>query len=52
MRYSLEPSYRKYVHGHGFMSFAENIGNKYGKKSFDKSMDVSKTYGKKYGTKL
>ena len=25
MRYSLEPSYRKYAHGHGFMSFAENI---------------------------
>ena len=52
MRYSLEPSYRKYVHGHGFMSFAKNIGNKYGKKLFDKSMDVSKIYGKKYGNKL
>ena len=23
MRYSLEPSYRMYVHGHGFMSFAK-----------------------------
>ena len=52
MRYSLEPSYRKYVHGHGFMSFAKNIGNKNGKKLFDKSMDVSKKYGKKYGNKL
>ena len=52
MRYSLEPSYRKYVHGHGFMSFAKNIGNKYGKKLFDKSTDVSKKYGKKYGNKL
>ena len=48
MRYSLEPSYRKYVHGHGFMSFAKNIGNKYGRKIFDKSIDV----GKKYGNKL
>ena len=52
MRYSLEPNYRKYVHGHGFMSFAKNIGNKYGRKIFDKSMDVSKIYGKKYGNKL
>ena len=34
------------------MSFAKNIGNKYGKKLFDKSMDVSKKYGKKYGNKL
>ena len=52
MRYSLEPRYRKYVQGQGFMSFAKNIGNKYGKKLFDKSMDVSKKYGKKYGNKL
>ena len=28
MRYSLEPRYRKYVQGQGFMSFAKNIGNK------------------------
>ena len=47
MRYSLEPSYRKYVQGHGFMSFAKNIGNKYGRKIFDKSTDVSDKYGRK-----
>ena len=29
MRYSLEPHYRRYVQGQGFMSFARNIGNKY-----------------------
>ena len=52
MRYSLEPRYRKYVQGQGFMPFAKNIGNKYGKKLFDKSMDVSKKYCKKYGNKL
>ena len=52
MRYSLEPRYKKYVQGQGFMSFAKNIGNKYGKKLFDKSMDVSKKYGTKYGNKL
>ena len=38
MRSSLEPHYRRYVQGQGFMSFARNIGNKYGKKMFDKSL--------------
>ena len=52
MRYSLEPSYRKYVHGHGFMSFAKNIGNKYGRKIFDKSIDVGKSMKKEYGKKI
>ena len=52
MRYSLEPHYRRYVQGQGFMSFARNIGTKYGKKLFDKSMDVGKKYGQKYGNKL
>ena len=51
MRDSLEPHYRRYVQGQGFMSFARNIGNKYGKsmissknvrKIFDKSLDVGK----------
>ena len=40
-------SYRKYVQGQGFMSFAKNIGDKYGRKIFDKSIDVSNKYGKK-----
>ena len=52
MRYSLEPSYRRYVQGQGFMSFAKNIGNKYDRKIFDKSINVCKKYGKKYGNKL
>ena len=52
MRYSLEPSYRRYVHGQGFMSFTKNIGNKYGRKIFDKSIDVSKSMKKKYGKKI
>ena len=52
MRYSLEPHYRRYVQGQGFMSFASNIGNKYGKsmissknvrKIFDRSLDVGKS---------
>ena len=46
MRYSLEPHYRRYFQGQGFMSFAKNIGNKYGKK-IDKSLDVGKSMKKK-----
>ena len=52
MRYSLEPHYRRYIQGQGFMSFARNIGNKYGKKIFDKSLDVGKSMKKKYGKKI
>ena len=52
MRYSLEPHYRKYVQGQGFMSFARNIGNKYGKKIFDKGLDVGKSMKKAYGKKI
>ena len=51
MTYSLEPSYRRYVHGHGFVSFAKNIRNKYGRKRFDKSKDFAKIAGKKVLTK-
>ena len=44
MRYLLEPNYRKYIQGQGFMSFAKNIGNKYGRKILNKSMDASKDF--------
>ena len=57
MRYSLEPHYRRYVQGQGFMSFARNIGNKYGKsiinsKNAKKIFDVSKSIKNKYGKKI
>ena len=57
MRYSLEPHYRRYVQGQGFMSFARNIGNKYGKsiinsKNAKKISDVTKSMKKKYGKKI
>ena len=52
MRYSLEPSYRRYVQEQGFMSFAKNIGNKYGGKLFDKGIDVAKKMNNKYGRKI
>ena len=32
MRYSLEPTYRRYVKGYGFLSFERKFGDKYGKK--------------------
>ena len=35
MRYSIEPRFRKYVKGYGFLSFAKKFGNKYGKKLMD-----------------
>ena len=35
MRHSLEPEYRKYVKGYGFLSFARNVSDKYGKKLVD-----------------
>ena len=34
------------------MSFARNIGNKYGKKIFNKCIDVGKSRKKKYGKKI
>ena len=52
MRYSLEPHYRKYVQGQGFLPFARNIGNKYGRKIFDKSLDVGKSMKKKIYKKI
>ena len=52
MRYSLEPHYRRYVQGQGFMSFDRNIGNKYGKKIFNKSLDFGKSMKEKYGKKI
>ena len=52
MRYSLEPHYRRYVQGQGFMSFTRNIGNKYGRKIFDKSLDVGESMKKNYGKKI
>ena len=35
MRYSIEPRFRKYVKGYGFLSFAKKFGSKYVKKLMD-----------------
>ena len=51
MRYSTEPRFRKYVKGYGFLSFARNFGNKYGKKLMDSAtktgIDTAKTASKR-----
>ena len=51
MRYSIEPRFRKYVKGYGFLSFAKNFGNKYGQKLMDTAtktgMDVGKIASKR-----
>ena len=51
MRYSAEPGFRKYVKGHGFLSFVKKCGNKYGKKLMDTATktgrDAAKTTSKK-----
>ena len=56
MRYSLEPKYRKYVQGSGFLSFARKVGNKYGKKLMDTAtktgINTARIFGDKYGKKL
>ena len=56
MRYSLEPKYRKYVQGYGFLSFARKFGDKYGKKLINTAtktgINVAKKFGDKYGKNL
>ena len=51
MRYSLEPKYRKYVQGYGFLSFARKFGDKHGKKLMDTAtktrLDAAKTSSKR-----
>ena len=51
MRYSLEPKYRKYVQGYGFLTFARKFGDKYGKKIMDTAtktrIDAAKTTSKR-----
>ena len=50
MRYSIEPKFRKYIKGYGFLSFARKLNNKYGKKLIDTTtktgIDAAKTASK------
>ena len=51
MRYSIEPKFRKYVKGYGFLSFARKRGDKYDKKLMDAAaktgVDAAKTASKR-----
>ena len=51
MRYSIEPKFRKYVKGYGFLSFAKKTGSKYGKKLIDTAnktgIDTAKSTSKR-----
>ena len=51
MKYSIEPKFRKYVIGYGFLSFAKRFGNKYGKNLRDTAsktgIDATKTTSKR-----
>ena len=51
MRHSLEPEYRKYVKGYGFLSFARNFGGKYGKKLTDTAIKTGKDFATFAGKK-
>ena len=52
MRYSIEPRERRYIKGYGFLSFARNFGNKYGKKLMNTAIKASANFKSKYGKKL
>ena len=52
MRYSIEPRERRYVKGYGFMSFARNLGHKYGKKLMNTAIKTGTNFNSKYGKKL
>ena len=51
MIYSIEPKFRKYVKGYGFLSFAKKCGNKHGKELMDTAtktgIDAAKTTSKR-----
>ena len=56
MRYSLQPTYRRYVKGYGFLSFARKFGDKYSKKLMNTAtkigINTAKKFGDKYGKNL
>ena len=52
MRHSLEPENRKCVKGYGFLSFARNFEDKYGKKLMNTAIKTGTHFNSKYGKKL
>ena len=52
MHYSIEPRERRYIKGCGFLSFAKNFTNKYGKKLMNTAIKTGTNFNSKYGKKL
>ena len=52
MRYSIEPRERRDIKGYGFLSFARNFGNKYGKKRMNTAIKTGANFNSKFGKKL
>ena len=52
MHYSVEPRERRYIKGYGFLSFARNFSNKYGKKLMNTAIKTGANFNSKYGKKL
>ena len=52
MRYSIEPRERIYIKGQGFLSFARNFGNKYGKKLINTAIKTGTNFNSKYSKKI
>ena len=52
MRYSIEPREGRYIKGYGFLSFAKDFGNKYGKKLMNTAIKTGTNVNSKYGKKL
>ena len=52
MHYSIELRERRYIRGYGFLSYAKNFGNKYGKKSMNTAIKTGTNFNSKYGKSL
>ena len=52
MHYSIEPKEKRYVKGYGFLSFARNFGNKYGKKLMKTAIKTGKDFATIAGKKI
>ena len=52
MRYSNEPRERRYIKEYGFLCFAKNFSNKYGKKLMNAAIKTGTNFNSKYSEKL
>ena len=52
LHYSIEPKEKRYVKGYGFLSFARNFGNKYGKKLMKTAIKTGKDFATIAGKKI